>query len=86
MLIGSLFKTPILSLLLIMTAFFVLWLFEAIGWVSGNEVLEYVYPNYWDKWLLSPRVDRSMSGLGVCALFALGTMAAGTVLFQKRDV
>jgi ABC-type transport system involved in multi-copper enzyme maturation permease subunit len=84
--VGGLFRTPIISLLTIMSSFFLLWLLWVIGVVSKAEAMEYFYPNYWDKWLLSPRVDKAMSGVGACALFALATLTAGTVYFQKRDV
>jgi ABC-type transport system involved in multi-copper enzyme maturation permease subunit len=85
-LVGSLFRHPIISLLVIMASFFVLWLMWVIGLVANSDPLQYVYPNYWDLWLLSPRIDRSMTGVGVCAGFAALMLAGGSTIFVKRDV
>ena len=85
-LIGSLFRSPILALLVTFATFFVAWLVYVIGGVSGTEAMMFVYPNNYDKWLLSPRIDRVAIGFGACAAFAVGTMGLGAFLFSKRDV
>jgi ABC-type transport system involved in multi-copper enzyme maturation permease subunit len=84
--VGSLFKTPMVSLLVIFASFFLLWLVWMIGQVAHTEALMYVYPNSFDALLLHPRIDRAMLGLAAC----LGTVAlylgAGSFVFKKRDV
>jgi ABC-type transport system involved in multi-copper enzyme maturation permease subunit len=85
-LIGSLFRSPILALLVTFAAFFVVWLVYVIGGVSGTEAMMFVYPNNYDKWLLSPRIERVGAGFGICATFAAATMGLGSFLFSKRDV
>jgi ABC-type transport system involved in multi-copper enzyme maturation permease subunit len=85
-LVGSLFRTPILALLVTLGTFFVIWLLFVIGDVSKMTALVYIYPNYYDAWLLSPRLDRVASGLGVCIGIAAATIGGGSLLFARRDV
>jgi ABC-type transport system involved in multi-copper enzyme maturation permease subunit len=85
-LVGSLFRVPILALLVIFATFFTIWLLYVIGGVSGASPLLYVYPNYWDLWLLSPRIERALAGFGVCAAYAAAMVALGAVIFQRRDI
>jgi ABC-type transport system involved in multi-copper enzyme maturation permease subunit len=84
--VGSLFKTPMVSLLVIFASFFLLWLVWMIGQVAHTEALMYVYPNAFDALLLHPRIDRAALGLAAC----LGTvglyLGAGSFVFKKRDV
>ena len=84
--VSSLFKTPILSLLAIFAAFFALWLMWGIGQVAHTEVLQYVYPNFYDSMLVNPRLDRAMTGLAACLGMAAAYVGAGSFLFAKRDV
>lgn len=84
--VGSLFKSPYLALLVIFASFFGLWLVWIIGNVSGTKALMYVYPNFYDAWLLSPRFEKVSGAFGVLAAMAAATMAAGSVLFARRDV
>jgi ABC-type transport system involved in multi-copper enzyme maturation permease subunit len=85
-LVGSLFRSPILALLVTFASFFVLWLAWIIGGVSGAEPLMYAYPNFYEEWLLSPRIERAGLGLAACTAFAAATMGLGSYLFVKRDV
>jgi ABC-type transport system involved in multi-copper enzyme maturation permease subunit len=84
--ISSLFKTPIISLLVIFATFFGLWLFWMIGQVTHAEALQYVYPNYYDSMLIHPHINRSMTGLAACVGMAVLYVAGGSFLFSKRDV
>ncbi len=86
-LVGSLFRTPILSLLVTLAAFFAIWLF-GFAIARGAEVawLTYVYPNRYDVMLLSPRVENVGGGLGICLGAAAALTAAGVALFQRRDI
>jgi ABC-2 type transport system permease protein len=85
-LVSSLFRTPIVSLLVTFAAFFGLWLFWMIGQVSHTNALMYVYPNFYDALLIHPRIDRAMTGLAVCLGMAAAYVAAGSFFFAKRDV
>ena len=84
--VSSLFKSPIISLLVTFAAFFVLFLFYIIGSVTHAEALAYVYPNFYEDWLINSRLDRWMSGLGACLGMAAVYVGAGSFLFAKRDV
>lgn len=84
--VSSLFKTPIISLLVIFASFFGLWLFWMVGQVTHAEVLQYVYPNFYDSMLINPRLDRAMTGLAACLAMAAVYVGGGSFLFSRRDV
>jgi ABC-type transport system involved in multi-copper enzyme maturation permease subunit len=86
MLIGSQFKTPMLSLLVTCAGFFVLWLLRVIGGYAHADVLAYLYPSFYDAWLLSPNGSEVAAGLGGTVAITLLSTVAGTLLFQRRDV
>ncbi len=85
-LVSSLFRTPIVALLVTFSVFFALWLLWMIGQVSHTEALMYAYPNYYDALLIHPRIDRAMTGLAVCLGMAALYLGAGSYFFAKRDV
>jgi ABC-type transport system involved in multi-copper enzyme maturation permease subunit len=96
--ISSCFKTPILSLLTTFVTFFVMWLVSLIGFFvrakgmveSGVEKdmqwYEYLYPNTYDTMLLAPETGRVLTALGILVGFIIIACAAGSFLFQRRDV
>ena len=84
--VSSLFKSPIIALLVIFSSFFGLWLFWMIGQVSHISALQYVYPNFYDAMLINPRLDRSMAGLACCVGMAALYVGGGSYLFSRRDV
>jgi ABC-type transport system involved in multi-copper enzyme maturation permease subunit len=84
--VSSLFRSPIISLLVIFSVFFGLWLFWMIGQVAHVEALQYAYPNFYDAMLINPRLDRSMSGLACCLGMAALYVGGGSYLFSRRDV
>jgi ABC-type transport system involved in multi-copper enzyme maturation permease subunit len=85
-LVGSLFRTPLLALLTTFGVFFVMWLVWFIGVVSRTDAMLYVYPNYYDAFLLSPKLDRLSIGVASCAAFAVASMGLCGFLFTKKDV
>ncbi len=86
-LVGSLFRTPIMALLVTLSTFFAVWLFGfAIGRGADIHWMTYIYPNRYDAMLLSPRIENAGAGLGICAGFAAMLTAAGIALFQRRDI
>lgn len=86
-LVSSLLRTPFLALLVTFATFFVLWLVYVIGSLSEPMAfLTYVYPNRYDLLLLSPRIDKAMTGLAACSAFAAVLVGAGSALFARRDV
>lgn len=96
--ISSCFKTPILSLLTTFLAFFVMWVVSLIGFfVRVKEVAdtgvardmtwyEYLYPNAYDTLLLQPETTRVLTALGILVGFIVLANAAGSFLFQRRDI
>lgn len=84
--VSSLFKSPIIALLVIFASFFGLWLFWMIGQVSHADALQYVYPNFYTEMLVNPRLDRMMTGLACCIGMAALYVGGGSFLFSRRDV
>lgn len=84
--LSSLFRSPMIALLVTFAAFFGLWLFWMVGQVTHWSVLQYAYPNFYDAMLVSPRVDRAMTGLAACFGMAALYVGGGSYLFTKRDV
>ncbi len=85
-LVASQFRTPMLSLLVTFAAFFVIWLVYVIGGVTGRAWMMHIYPNYYDVYLLSPKLDQFAKGLGACLGFAGATTALGAYVFTRRDL
>ena len=84
--VSSLFKSPIIALLVTFATFFVLFMFWLIGTVAHADALAYIYPNFYAEFLVNPRLDRSMIGLASCLGMAALYVGAGSFLFTKRDV
>ena len=85
--IGSLFKSPILSLMVTFAAFFVLFVLGLVGMVSDSAYwLGYIYPNTFEDWMLSPHADRVAKGAAICIGWAAAATAAGSALFARKDV
>ncbi len=85
-LVGSQFKAPMLSLLVIFATFFGLWLFRIAGAFPQTAWLAYAYPNFYDGLFLSPRPRDVAAGLLGTGLIATLTTAAATLVFERRDV
>jgi ABC-type transport system involved in multi-copper enzyme maturation permease subunit len=85
-LVGSQFRAPILSLLMTLGSFFVIWILYVVGASGKVPPLLYVYPNVYDDWLLHPHVDRLLEGVAICFGSAAAYIAAGAAIFARRDV
>jgi ABC-type transport system involved in multi-copper enzyme maturation permease subunit len=85
-LVGSLFRTPMMSLLAISAAFSALWILRVVAGVSEREWMAYAYPNFYDALLLSSEAGKIALGLAGTLAIAGLTTAAAAVLFEKRDV
>lgn len=85
-LVASQFRAPILSLLVTLGSFFVLWIGYVLALSGKVPPLLYLYPNAYDNWLLHPHPDRLFEGLGICLASAAVYVAAGAAVFAKRDV
>lgn len=83
---SALFRTPIITLLIACFTWMALGLTYVVGKFSERDWLTWIYPNGFDRLLLSPSVDRLAMGVGAAALFAAVFVAGGVVLFQQRDV
>lgn len=84
--ISSLFRVPIWALLVTMAGFFALWLLWVIGVASGADAFTYIYPNTYDKFLLSPHAWRAFTGVGGCAAIAAVALAGGMAVFVRKDI
>ncbi|MFO0664947.1 MAG: ABC transporter permease subunit [Polyangiaceae bacterium] len=84
--LGSLFKTPIVSLLVICSTTFILFVIRLIGGAMEIGSITWVYPNKYDDLLLHPSPQMVGQGLGGLVLFVLLFTVGGTVLMNKRDV
>ncbi len=84
--VSSLFKSPIIALLVTFASFFILFMFWLVGGVTHADALMYVYPNHYEDMLVNPRLDRLMTGLACCLGMAALYIGGGSYLFTKRDV
>jgi len=85
-LVGSQFKTPILSLLFICATFFCLWLVRVSAGFAETRWLAYAYPNAFDGLLLSPNLADVARGVVSTGLTAVATASAAALVFQRKDV
>lgn len=103
-LVSSLFRIPILALLLTGGAMFAWWLVYMPFWAGvhfsqkleeaaelGSFVPEphfmlFAFPNFYDRYLLSPSFPPVLVGLAVTLGFAALCVAASSMVFAKRDV
>lgn len=95
-LISSLIRIPILALLSTAATFFAWWILYFPFWVGGHNdpeggpttprVILYFFPNFYDRFILSPQVGPFLTGLAVCFGFAAVVLTASSALFAKRDV
>jgi ABC-type transport system involved in multi-copper enzyme maturation permease subunit len=95
--VGSFFRTPMTSLLVVGFAFFLIFMLGAVtpailAAVRDNiddttaRVLSVLYPNSYDRFLLSPHIDKLGLGLLACLAIASLPTAAGAVLLDRKDV
>jgi ABC-type transport system involved in multi-copper enzyme maturation permease subunit len=85
--VASLVRMPVLSLLLTLGAFFLVWLFGfAIARGAEIQWMAYLYPNSYDILLLSPRIEKVGTAFGVCMGVAAILTAVGAAMFQRRDI
>lgn len=95
--ISSLVRIPILALLSTAGVFFAWWLVYFPFWVGAHgggpeqgvaptRPILYVFPNFYDRFILSPQVGPFLTGLAVCFGFAALVLTASSALFAKRDV
>ena len=50
------------------------------------KAILYIFPNFYDRFILSPQAGPFLTGLAVCFGFAAVMLAASSALFAKRDV
>jgi ABC-2 type transport system permease protein len=95
--ISSLQRIPILALLSTAGLFFVWWLVYFPFWFGSHlegpdqgipptRPILYIFPNFYDRFILSPQIGPFLTGLAVCFGFAALMLAASSALFAKRDV
>ncbi len=96
-LVGAFFRTPITSLLVVGFSFFAMfvvgvfvpWILEGLAGKGVSEtapILRKLYPNAYDVFLLSPKIERVAIGLAACFGFAGLPTALGAYLLDKKDV
>lgn len=96
--VSAQFKTPFVSLLATLAAFFVLWLPGFVGWlVRINDALdsgrmanmrwfEYVYPNSYDDLLINPLWSKTAEGVLAVVAYWIVFVGGAALLFEKKDV
>jgi ABC-type transport system involved in multi-copper enzyme maturation permease subunit len=96
--VSSCFKTPIVALLTTFATFFASWILGAGAYISRSKHFldtgiargmlwyEYFYPNAYDSLLLAPEATKVLTALGIIVAFVCVTCAAGSILFQRRDI
>lgn len=95
--VGSLFRTPISALLVVGFTFFGIFFVGAIVPAlvaaarhnpedSLARAISFLYPNSYDRLLLSPKAEQALAGLGACFLLAAIPTAGGVFFLRKRDV
>jgi ABC-type transport system involved in multi-copper enzyme maturation permease subunit len=98
-LISSCFRTPVLALLTTFATFFVLWVCGFSGTIARargmleTQVLdermrwyEYLYPNAYESMLVGNEASKAALAVGILLGFVAVMTAAGSTLFQRRDV
>jgi ABC-type transport system involved in multi-copper enzyme maturation permease subunit len=85
-LVGSQFRVPMLALLSICAATFALWFVHIVAVFKGIDALDYVYPNTYDRLLLSPSPASVALGVAGVALIAVATTLAAALAFERRDL
>ncbi len=85
-LVGSMFNSPMVSLLTIFTSFFVLWVVWLIGNASHSAALLHLYPNHFDRYLLLCSPMGLAKGIGGCLAIATASVGAGALRFTMRDL
>lgn len=83
---SALFRTPIVALLVACLAWLALGLTYVVGKVTERDALTWLYPNGFDRLLLSPSADKMLGGIAASCGFAALFVAGAVVLFQQRDV
>lgn len=83
--VGSFFRHPALSLLCTLAAFFAIWFTAGVGGRLIRAV-QFVDPNRWDLWLVSPDAGRTVAAFAACTAYAAAFTAAGSWLFKRSDV
>ncbi len=101
-LVSSFFKTPILALLLTAGANFMWWLLYVPFWfgphfeqspdataemaIPAARPMMFIFPNFYDRFLLSPNFSQVMIGLVATFGFAALAVASTSFIITKRDV
>jgi ABC-type transport system involved in multi-copper enzyme maturation permease subunit len=95
--ISSLLRIPVLALVTTAGVFFAWWLVYFPFWVHGHRddpdlgasvpsAILYIFPNFYDRFILSPQAGPFLTGLAVSFGFAGVVLAASSALFARRDV
>jgi ABC-type transport system involved in multi-copper enzyme maturation permease subunit len=85
--VGSMSQSPMVSLLSTLAAIVGLWVLHLVGSLQPSAAaVSWLYPNGYDLFLMSPKVDRFAIGFGAALAFIGATVGGGTALFLRRDV
>jgi ABC-type transport system involved in multi-copper enzyme maturation permease subunit len=84
--VGSQFRAPMLALLSTWATFFALFITWLISGASKVEAIGYVYPNFYEDWMLSGEPKKVVLGAAMCLALGGLVTTAGALGFARRDV
>ena len=85
-LVGSQFRQPMLALLMTWAAFFTLFIAYFMSRVTRLEALGYVYPNFYEDWMMGDDPKKAALGAILCVGLGVLVTTAGALAFARRDV
>jgi ABC-type transport system involved in multi-copper enzyme maturation permease subunit len=86
-LVSSLFRTPIVALLVGSGAGFAIWLLnKLLGAFPSTERITWAFPNRYEDLLFEPAADRVVLGLSLFLLWGAACVVLSSLLVSRRDV
>jgi ABC-type transport system involved in multi-copper enzyme maturation permease subunit len=85
-LVGSQFRAPMLALMMIWATFFALFIVSVIGAAKKIDALGFVYPNFYEDWMLGDDAKKAALGAIMCVGLGAIVTTAGALGFARRDV
>jgi ABC-type transport system involved in multi-copper enzyme maturation permease subunit len=85
-LVSSMFRSPILALLVTFAVFFALWIVWFAGALSQTPALQLAYPNSYKDWMIEGDAAHVVGAIAILLGAGGALTAAGALGFARRDV